>query len=345
MPKAKSTSSRFFGGSQSHYFARNPNRALPPGCEGDPCPACLIDRPAEEAGTLKLRDGRFGPFIGCTSFPRCRHRQAQPGGDGDSSPKRRGRCPAVRVEIESRESIRAWCSGRQEPAALGAILNGVTLPVLSTDARADWAPAVAARTTAIFALSAYDELLHHLRKPAADAPSASAIGGRGRSRRSTRSATALERAAPPAPPPPPPPPTLTVDEVPETTLAFFRSLPAATPPDADAAAEHAFTSIPARLRNTLLPFQRSGIVQLLRWGGRGASGRAGVPLAAAGMRHHAHLPPWLRHHAYLPPPTDQSRRTSHTSNLPQLQPPTHLQPPTAPTSHTPPTSHRRAAER
>ena len=64
--------------------------------------------------------------------------------------------------------------------------------------------------------------------------------------------------------------SIQVQVVPPGALAFFRGLPAsAEPPDAGAIAATQMARIPARVDATLLGFQRRGVEQILRWGGRG----------------------------------------------------------------------------
>ena len=66
------------------------------------------------------------------------------------------------------------------------------------------------------------------------------------------------------------PRSIQVQGVPPGALAFFRGLPdSAEPPDAAAIAASQMARIPARIDATLLGFQRRGVEQILRWGGRG----------------------------------------------------------------------------
>jgi DNA topoisomerase-1 len=90
---------------------------FPPRTDGtDPrkCPNC-------EAGRLSLKLGKFGGFIGCTSYPECRYtRQFAPGNgaNGDGGMRKLGEDPATRLEVTLR-------SGRFGPyLQLGEAVEG-----------------------------------------------------------------------------------------------------------------------------------------------------------------------------------------------------------------------------
>lgn len=87
------------------------------------CPRC--------AAALRACNGRYGPFVGCSAFPRCRYIVPRPGepsfaraankralsggskGGGSNGAKKGGSTAAalyVRIEMESAESVRVWSS-------------------------------------------------------------------------------------------------------------------------------------------------------------------------------------------------------------------------------------------
>ena len=255
--------SPYFTRKRSRYFAEDeaaaPVQPIPaedPGMAvGAPCPRC-------GEGRFVRRDGRYGPFLGCTRFPKCRNTHPLPneGGPSPSTPRRRrGSGPCVRLEMETGESFRIWSTeAPEQQLALRASLAraaGSTEHELDTAAaRADWAPAAAReRVSAVHPLSEHDRLLSELelqqRTPRKDG----------------------DAPVSPASPSKAPKNALVVQPVPASTLDFFRALPdSASETDADVARAAALMArVPSRLRNTLLGFQRRGVETLLRWGGRG----------------------------------------------------------------------------
>ena len=162
--------SRFFAhapapaSSQSRYFAARSSAPEPP--SADAASAVLPELPAAAGGAsadclpacpkcglqLRHRTGRYGPFIGCSGFPSCRHTGRYGAGEpppaaGPSAAKPRSRrsCLCVRVEMESETSVRVWCSqGEPQQQWLRALLARHThMPALGTGPRADWLAQVA----------------------------------------------------------------------------------------------------------------------------------------------------------------------------------------------------------
>ena len=71
---------------------------FPPGADGvDPrkCPSC-------EGGRLNLKLGKFGAFIGCTSYPECRFTKQLGASEGDAGPQDIGEDPATGEKITLR---------------------------------------------------------------------------------------------------------------------------------------------------------------------------------------------------------------------------------------------------
>jgi DNA topoisomerase-1 len=72
---------------------------FPQGVNGDDprkCPSC-------EGGRLNLKLGRFGAFIGCSNYPKCRFTRrlgAKPGDEGDAAPRVLGVDPQTNEQIE-----------------------------------------------------------------------------------------------------------------------------------------------------------------------------------------------------------------------------------------------------
>ena len=162
------TKSRFFAqapspaGLQSRYFAARSSAPEPP--SADAPSAVLPELPAAAGGAstsadclpacpkcglqLRHRTGRYGPFIGCSGFPSCRHTGRYGAGEpppaagpsGATKPRSSRSCLCVRVEMESETSVRVWCSqGEPQQQWLHALLARLThLPALGTGPRADW---------------------------------------------------------------------------------------------------------------------------------------------------------------------------------------------------------------
>jgi len=161
------TKSRFFAqarppaSSQSRYFAARLSAPEPP--SADAASAVLPELPAAAGAStsadclpacpkcglpLRHRTGRYGPFIGCSGFPSCRHTGRYGAGEpppaaGPSAatkPRSSRSCLCVRVEMESETSVRVWCSqGEPQQQWLRALLARLThLPALGTGPRADW---------------------------------------------------------------------------------------------------------------------------------------------------------------------------------------------------------------
>ena len=162
------TQSRFFAeagapaGLQSRYFAAR--STAPESPSADAPSAVLPELPAAAGGAstsadclpacpkcglqLRHRTGRYGPFIGCSGFPSCRHTGRYGAGEpppaaGPSAatkPRSSRSCLCVRVEMESETSVRVWCSqGDSQQQWLRALLARLThLPALGTGPRADW---------------------------------------------------------------------------------------------------------------------------------------------------------------------------------------------------------------
>lgn len=273
MPKAKKEvrSPHFTRNKRSRYFEPEMPKELeppkllpPPPAIGSQCPSCGV-------GVLTARAGRYGPFLGCSSFPKCRHthklRGSEEGTDEVKRP-RRGPKPKARLEMETADTFRLWSTDTDQAPLRAALATRVALAQSGSAPRADWllAGRNAERTTAVFSLADHDALIDQLQAGADETAGASAIPP--------------PPAAPPAPPPPaaptPPPravptPPLAVQPVPSGALSFFRGLPASadeTPADA-ARAARLMRQMPARLLASLLGFQRHGVQTLLRWRGRG----------------------------------------------------------------------------
>ncbi|KAJ1467988.1 hypothetical protein T484DRAFT_1856920 [Baffinella frigidus] len=62
---------------------------------GDACAACF-------SGTMQVRNGRFGIFLGCSAFPACRHKESVRVGSARGKPK------VVVLEMESPTSFRLY---------------------------------------------------------------------------------------------------------------------------------------------------------------------------------------------------------------------------------------------
>lgn len=161
---------------------------------GAPCAACGV-------GTLAERDGRFGPFLGCTQYPTCRNTHKLVGLDGASPPRcRKSAGPRLRLEMEACDTVRVWSTEAQESlgVALGAIDGASIAP-----ARTDWTAANARqRVSAVMPLTDHDALVSRLQR----------TDGAGSTSTSAGSTD-------------PPTPTFAVTPVPPSTLAFFRGLP------------------------------------------------------------------------------------------------------------------------
>ena len=206
---------------------------------GSACSSCGI-------GTLAARNGRYGPFLGCSEFPKCRHTNKLVTEDSAKRTRQTPRSRA-RLEIETSSTIRVWSTdSAAQQAVLGKVLaEHVTLARLDTAPRQDWQPAAAqVRCTAVFSLGDHDELHRQLQ-------SSTESGGSGQ--------TGAVASA------------LRVQPVPSGALAFFRGLPdTADESTSDhTRAQELLARMPPRLYRTLLGFQRRGVETLLRWHGRG----------------------------------------------------------------------------
>ena len=250
--------SRFFDGDDD---ADEPTGGVP--AEGAAC-GC-------GAGTVALRSGRYGPFLGCTAYPKCRWTHRLAGGSPLERQRRRASGLRVRVEMETATTIRVWSADERANAALRAALRRVTLTRCDGDvaARHDWTAAARRdRATSVFRLVDHDDLLAQLQ--------ASGDGGGGGGGGAAESSASSERVAASTP--------LTVQSVPAATLAFFRGRseaaapcepppPSASssrlPPSGEAHVAALCARIPERLFRRLLGFQLRGVAQLLEWGGRG----------------------------------------------------------------------------
>jgi ssDNA-binding Zn-finger/Zn-ribbon topoisomerase 1 len=136
---------------RSQYF--KPDESL---TDGSPCPVC-------GTGVMRPRDGRYGPFLGCSLFPECRH-TVHLGRESEQVLRRAARA-TVRVEVDTPDTLRVWSSdGTAEgQAVLRTALSRVTTAACSRSPRADWAAAAAsARATATFRLEEHDDLLRQL---------------------------------------------------------------------------------------------------------------------------------------------------------------------------------------
>ena len=136
---------------RSQFF--KPDESL---TDGSPCPVC-------GTGVMRPRDGRYGPFLGCSLFPECRH-TVHLGRESEQVLRRAARA-TVRVEVDTPDTLRVWSSdGTAEgQAVLRTALSRVTTAACSRSPRADWAAAAAsARATATFRLEEHDDLLRQL---------------------------------------------------------------------------------------------------------------------------------------------------------------------------------------
>ena len=250
------------------------NQHVPLPTPGAPCPSCTQ--------LLVLRQGRWGPFIGCAGFPKCRYTHPVPGGnERPTLSKRPARVQlTVRLEMETATSVRVWSSAAAaQQEVLRALLQNVHAPLLHNVPRADWATCEhIARATGVYRLSDYNEVLQQLSPCSGD-------DGH------------------------------TVSAIPAGTLRYFRSLAvgcliaadvegtdasgciaaampstlvhlgadnavAASSPDVPSVADGsdsalptavaaAYKRIPSSVRDCLLPFQQAGVRTVLGWGGSG----------------------------------------------------------------------------
>ena len=127
--------------------------------DGARCPRCA-------AGVCRVRDGRYGPFLGCSAFPSCRYTHPVAGGtEREPSAKRPRRSPRIRVrfEMETASTVRCWepaKPGAPQSALDGQIRAGFPLAA----ARADWAPAFARTSlSTLHGLDEYESVLQALR--------------------------------------------------------------------------------------------------------------------------------------------------------------------------------------
>lgn len=221
--------SRYFGGpkskKRSRFFMGSVAAAAPDeeqAVDGSPCAAC-------GQGTMRPRDGRYGPFLGCSTFPACRH-TVHLGRERASETRRTARA-AVRLEVESEATVRCWSTdgAAEQQEALRRALARVTVSSCSGTPRADWAAATAqARATAVFRLEDHEEVLKQLTVQLAAADEAVA----GSSSGGTSTSPPLIRA------------------VPASTLRFLRERPTSAEHAAASAAlvSDGFARMPARLR-------------------------------------------------------------------------------------------------
>ena len=198
-------------------------------------------------GTMQPRDGRYGPFWGCSAFPACRRTVHI----GERSGAPRAARTLARLEMETESTVRCWSTDATPAvqAQLRASLDAVTVAPCGTEPRADWSAASAiSRATSVYRLADYDAVLQQL---------CGASGGDGSSGGEGTSEGAMA-----------------VRPIPASTLRFYRHRLAAPTDAAEVAARDSAVGaqmgqLPARLRASLLPFQRSGVERLLRWEGRG----------------------------------------------------------------------------
>ena len=164
----------------SPYFNEPPPNNEPPPTDASSsvCPRCGLP--------TRRVSGRFGPFVGCTGFPRCRHTQqisdAPPLSldaprEGGSAPSKRASL-VVRVEMETDRTLRVWCGqGEPQQELLGTLLSALAAHVepveLTAGPRADWRldapralePAVAATTAALADVAVSPEVPPEVPKP------------------------------------------------------------------------------------------------------------------------------------------------------------------------------------
>ena len=183
------------------------------------------------AGTLEVRVGRFGPFLGCTSYPSCRSTAPVAGGDA-AGRRRADEVPHVRMEIESTATVRCWSTAAKpsdQELLRSRLAECITVVPCALAPRADWTSTAARlRASAVFPLSAHDEVCRQLQEDG-----------------------------------------MRVQPVPPSTLTLFCGIEKSDePPTAGEDAHEGMERIPERLRSILLGFQLRGIEQVLRWGGR-----------------------------------------------------------------------------
>ena len=221
----KKKRSRYFTPPQgrSPYFPRSAPPAF--------CPRCAV--------ALQQRSGRFGPFLGCPRFPRCRFTFDLSGGrqQPEGGPKKL----AIRLEMESDDTVRVWSSqGPSQQRRLREVLDGVIAPPpLHCEPRPDWCPRAAReREGGVWPLAQHEALVQQLK------------------------CSDGVRLLP----------------VPPSTLAFFQKKEEegeGRSRDGDACATMlacraagGLEGVPRVLRDALLPFQRRGVSQVLAWRGR-----------------------------------------------------------------------------
>ena len=127
------------------------------------CPKC-------QEGIMRQVDGRFGPFLGCSTYPACKQTKPLPGSRGNSPRKKdaQARGLKVRLEMEDSDTVRVWSPEQDQSPLLEALAQNVTCPKVSSEVRADWRTANArARATGVYDLSSHDEVLGQLRASSA----------------------------------------------------------------------------------------------------------------------------------------------------------------------------------
>ena len=272
MPPRKQSKSRFFVSVETTTVVPAPDQLVFVPTAGTPCPRCTQ--------LLVLRQGRWGPFIGCGGFPKCRYTHPLPGSDELPSPKRPRRVKlTIRLEMETTTSVRVWSSSTvAQQEVLRELLQDVRVPLLHNAPRADWATCEhVARATGVYRLSDYDELLQQLSPSSGDdghAVSAVPTGTLSFFRSlDVGGLAALEPVAPDADfciaAAAPSPMLSDADNagvassalVPSTADGLTLAVPVAMPA--------VYERIPSSVRDHLLPFQQVGVRTVLGWGGSG----------------------------------------------------------------------------